>query len=440
MADLYEILEVDSSATSADIKRSYRKLALRYHPDKVSEEERVEAEVKFKEISSAYEILIDDTKREEYDLYGTADGSGGAPDFSGNPFDQYYSSQQYNANDFFNFFEQMNEQGGQSRGNRQARTEDATLEVTVTLEDLFNGKTIKITSTRDIICQHCHGTGAKKKAVPITCRSCGGEGYVQKFRQTHGFTTSFYIDCQACEGNGKTYKSKDKCKRCEGTKVHEETKILEFDVVKGSEDNGAIVLTGEADEYPGKTTGDIILNYTCQPHAVFTRKGNDLYTTFKIPLVDALCGFSKNVVKHLDGRVINVSTPKGKVIKPNDFVKIAGEGMPIKQDKRKWFSSGPSNGDLYVKMEVEFPEDNWYLEKNDILKVKNLFPNSLKSKADISSQAIDNDSLSEANIDVITNFTIVRPGDLPRYETKSKPEPHAHEHANGGAPTECATQ
>lgn len=443
--DLYEILEVDSTATSADIKRSYRKLALKYHPDKVSEEERVEAEIRFKEISSAYEILIDDTKREEYDLYGTTDGTGGVPNFSGNPFDQYYGSQEFSGNDFFNFFDQMNNDGAH---HKLSRTEDGKLEVTVTLEDLFNGKTIKITSTRDIICQHCHGTGAKKKSVPATCRTCGGQGQIQKIRRSMpGVVSTSYVECTDCEGTGKRYKPKDKCKRCEGAKVQEETKILEFEVLKGSANNDSIVLEGEADQYPGKTTGDIILNYTCQEHPVFKRKGNDLYTSFKIPLVDALCGFSKNVVKHLDGKVIHVSTPKGKVIKPNDYIKLAGEGMPIKQDKRNWFNSGPTNGDLYIKMEIEFPEDNWYLEKNDILKVKNLFPNTLKSKDDIANQAIDNDSLIEPNIDVITNFKILKEGELPEYETESKPEPethhnghHHHTFENGGAQAECATQ
>lgn len=428
MSDLYEILQVDSTASKADIKKAYRKLALRYHPDKVSEEDREEAEIKFKEISRAYEVLIDEQKREAYDTYGTTDGPGGVPNFSSQPFDGYHDGHEYAGDDFFNFFNGMNNNGAR----RANRTEDAELEVKVTLEDLFNGKTVKITSTRNIICPHCVGTGARKKAVTKKCAACDGEGTVRKIRRVGpGLISQEYVDCLQCQGSGKLYRSKDKCKKCLGDKTVEETKILEFEIAKGSANNGSIVLKHESDEYPGKETGDVILNYTCEEHPTFTRVHNDLYCKYKIPLVDALCGFSRNVVKHLDGRVLRVETPKGKVLRPHDFIRIKNEGMPIVQ-KRSWFTSGPSHGDLYIEIEVEFPQDNWYLEKNDIFQIKNLLPNDLQSKHDIKKQHIDEEAVLDANIDV-ADFTIVTRSQLPEYE-----EP---QHTHRAPPqAECTTQ
>lgn len=454
MSSLYEILEIESSATGSDIKRAYRKLALKYHPDKVNEEEREDAEIKFKEVSSAYEILMDEGKREEYDLYGTTDGTGGVPNFGNDPFDGYYDQrQEYGANDFFSFFEGMNGGpgggSGDARKNRMSRTDDAELEVKVTLEDLFNGKTIRITSTRNIICTHCLGTGAKKKAVTKKCGICDGEGTVRKIRRVGpGLVTQDYVDCETCKGSGKIYRTKDKCKTCIGEKVIEETKILEFEISKGSLNKDSIILKNESDEFPGKETGDVVLNYSCVPHDTFTRAGNDLHAKYKIPLVDALCGFSKNVLKHLDGRVINIPIPNGKVLRPNEYIKIKGEGMPIKQEKKSWFSANPTNGDLYIEIEIEFPSDNWYLEKNDILKIKNILPNDLNNKNNNGNPTINEDSLPEANIEIISDFSIVQKKDLPDYSTEQdknaednyRQNPYGNGYPHSQPQAECTTQ
>ncbi|ODV81574.1 DnaJ-domain-containing protein [Suhomyces tanzawaensis NRRL Y-17324] len=451
MTSLYEILEVETTATPSEIKKAYRKLALRYHPDKVTEEDREFAESKFKEISHAYEILIDEGKKEHYDTYGTTDQNGGAPgDFAGNPFDNFYgggAGGEYGADDFYNFFNNMNGGGpSHSRQRPPNKTEDAEIDVEVTLEDLFKGKVIRTTSTRNIICTHCKGSGAKKSAVLKKCGVCEGEGHVRKIRRVGpGLVTQEYVTCSTCEGTGSIYRTKDRCKKCTGTKVIEETKILEFDIVKGSKSGDTIVLPKESDQFPGKETGDVKLTFTCKDHAVFTRKGDDLYAKFKIPLFDALCGFSQVVVKHLDGRGIKISTPPGKVIRPGDYIKIKNEGMPVKDAPKSWFGgSGAKRGDLYIEVDIEFPRDNWYLEKNDILKMKNLLPNELQSKHDIKKQTIDGDSLPEANIDTITEFTIAKADALPDYaEDKPAPEyndDHYHEDAYGSAQPECQQQ
>lgn len=434
---LYELLEVDVSATDTEIRKAYRKLALRYHPDKASEDDRESAEIKFKEISHAYEILSDETKRQEYDTYGTYDGTGGQySEFSGgNPFNNFYNpGAEYGGDDFYNFFSGMNGNGhpGNSYHHQNAhlkpRTEDAKIEVEVSLEDLFKGKTIKTTSTRNIICTLCKGTGAKKSAVAKTCSSCEGQGKIQKIRRLGpGMVTNIMELCKPCEGLGKVYRTKDKCKLCGGKKVIEETKILEFEIKKGSKSGETIVLKGESDQFPGKETGDVCLTFNCKDHLVFTRKGDDLFAKYKIPLADALCGFSKVVVKHLDGRGIKITTPKGKVIKPGDYIKIKQEGMPISPKNKSWFSSNNERGDLYIEMDIEFPKDNWYLEKNDLNKIKNLLPTSLLSKYDLQKQSIDENSLLDANIDEFTDFLIAKADALPNYESE-KPQNFNNEH------------
>lgn len=413
--DLYEILEVDSSSSACDIKRAYRKLALRYHPDKVSEEERHEAEVKFKEISHAYEILSDDTKREHYDMYGTTDGSDyGASAYDSNPFGAAYSHE-YGADDFSNFFSQFggNAPGGAPRG-APARTEDAVLDVDVTLEELYVGKVVKLTSTRNIICTSCHGSGARKKAAAKTCTACKGVGYVTKIRRLGpGLASQVHVDCETCQGTGKVLRPKDRCKTCGGSKVVEDTKILEFEIPPGSRSGELVVLKNESDEYPGKTTGDVVLRFHCKEHAQLERRGDDLYCKVRVSLVEALGGFSRVVMTHLDGRAIHVTTPTGKVLRPGDCIRVRGEGMPVK-NSGGWFSSGPRRGDLHIAVDIEFPPDNWYLEKNDLVALRNLLP------AD-KTAGNSADAVPEPNIEYVTDFT------LERVETDHvKTDDHSH--------------
>ncbi|KAG8202605.1 JJJ1, partial [Candida africana] len=429
--DLYDVLEIDRSATNAEIKKAYRKLALKYHPDKVAEEEREYSETKFKEISFAYEILIDDVKRDEYDRYGTTDGLNRMPDFefAGNPFDQFYGAgagaqfNEYGGDDFYNFFNNMNGGGGARHQTKTNRTEDAHIEVDLTLEDLYKGKVIKTTSTRNIICTQCKGSGVKSSSVVSKqCSTCKGEGQVRKIKRVGpGMVAQTYVDCSTCQGIGKIYRTKDKCKLCHGARVIEETKILEFEIPKGSPDHGLIYKNGESDQFPGKVTGDVILEYKCKPHKVFTRKDDDLYIKVKVPLVDSICGFSKLVAVHLDGRGIKITTPKGKVIRPGDYLKLPGEGMPKSTPKKSWFNSTDSSkGDLYLKVEIEFPRDNWYVEKNDLTKIRNILPTKLTQEE----KEVD---VPEASIELFTDFSIIDSNQLPKYNHDRKYEQQGYE-------------
>ncbi|KAL6016863.1 DnaJ-like protein xdj1 [Candidozyma auris] len=427
--DLYQVLEVDSSASELEIKKAYRKLALKYHPDKVSEEERESAEVRFKEVCHAYEVLSDEKKRADYDLYGDTDpmDRGG---FNGNPFGNGYGGgeyQEYNADDFFEFFRNMNGQSSNGAAKHKSSTEDANINIEVTLEDLFKGKVVKVTSTRNIICKSCGGSGARKNSKMRTCSSCQGEGFTQKIkRMGPGVAFQSKEPCSKCDATGKVFSAKNACKACQGKKVVDETKILEFEIVPGSPNVGSIVLEGESDEYPGKETGDVVLQYTCKDHDVFTRRGDDLFTKYKIPLVDALSGFSKVLCQHLDGRAMHITTPKGKVIKPGHLLKVPGEGMPRANQGMLSKFMGSKRGDLYIEVDIEFPQDNWYLEKNDLTKLKNILPNELQNKNDIKKQEVASSSLPEANIEYVEKIVLATKESLPSYEEKPKQNGHGN--------------
>lgn len=441
MTELYDILEVETTATTAEIRKSYRRLALRYHPDKVTDEsQREQCEIRFKEISHAYEILSDDLKRREYDMYGTTDGNGQAYpeyEFNGNPFEQFYGGGgDYGGDDFYSFFGQT-PNGGSYHQPQNDRTEDAVIDVDVTLEQLFVGKSVKFTRSRNIICPQCQGLGAKKNAVIKECVQCDGKGSQIKMRRVGpGMVAQQIVKCKTCDGEGKVVRPKDKCKRCEGAKVVEETKIMEFEIAAGSKDGEKIIFDNQLDEYPGKKTGDIVVVLHCQQHKTFRRMGDDLYCQYKIPLVDALCGFSRNIVKHLDGRIIKISTPKGKVVRPGEFIKIKGEGMPHK--KKHWLFNLSARGDLYIEIIVEFPPDNWYLERGDVDKMRNLLPQQLASKVDQLRQQSDEGLATDGNIDEYTDFVVSKRDALPTYLDDDHDEAK-HKLAPQGRP-ECATQ
>ncbi|CDK25361.1 unnamed protein product [Kuraishia capsulata CBS 1993] len=371
-ADLYEVLGVDRNATSIEIRKAYRKLALLHHPDKVPEHERDEAELRFKEISSAYEILSDEVKRDEYDLRGDAAfGAGGVPGAGAGGFGFEYDDRDFDEDDFANFFNMFGGGEPQARKPKESEfTPDAELEITITLEDIYKGKISKFTSTREIICTQCSGSGAKAGAKPKRCETCDGEGHIRRIRWIGpGMAANEYITCTKCEGTGVTFKKSQLCKKCKGKTTIPETKILEFVIPKGATSlDGKIILKGESDQCVGKKPGDVVLKYKVEDHEVFRRgeNENELYATIHIALVDSLCGFSSRVVlHHLDGRPIKIDSKPGKVLRPGDLLKIPNDGMPYVGNENKL-------GNLYLEVVIDFPPDHWFLEKSDLDKIKTI--------------------------------------------------------------------
>ncbi|PQE33583.1 putative chaperone dnaJ protein [Rutstroemia sp. NJR-2017a WRK4] len=346
--DLYEI---SSSATKSEIKKAYHKAALQHHPDKVPVDQREEADEKFKAVSQAYEILHDEEKREMYDTHGMAafDGSRGGMGGGGVDLDDILSQ----------MFGMGGGMGGMPPGfgggpgpKRPRRGQNEEQVYKIKLEELYKGKTVKFTSKKNVICTHCKGTGGKEKAKASTCDRCKGNGVTLGLRSVGpGLVTQERVMCDTCSGAGQIYKEKDKCKKCKGKRVTHEKKQLELYIPRGARQGERIVLEGEADQVPDQTPGDIVFTLEEEDHPIFQRAGDDLSADLEITLAEALTGFSKVVLTHLDGRGIHINHPQGKVLQPGQTLRVEGEGMSLKRSDAK--------GDLYLVVKIEFPENGW---------------------------------------------------------------------------------
>jgi len=240
------------------------------------------------------------------------------------------------------------ERGG--RGGPQ-QGEDLVHPLPVSLEDLYNGKSVKLSVTRNIICTKCTGSGSKKPGAVSTCSSCNGRGIKLIVRQIGpGMIQQMQTVCPECQGSGEKIKEEDKCPECKGKKVLKDKKILEVHVDKGMKHNQKVVFSGESDQAPGVEPGDIVIVLQQKEHERFKRQDKDLVMEHSIPLIEALAG-TKFVVQHLDGRTLVITTNPGDILKPGDVRSIDGEGMP--QYKRPF-----EKGNLLVKFDIVFPEPN----------------------------------------------------------------------------------
>jgi DnaJ family protein A protein 2 len=239
--------------------------------------------------------------------------------------------------------------GGGPRRPRRGPDEEQKYEVT--LEEMYKGKTVKFSANKQVICVQCNGSGAKEKVKPDTCPRCRGQGMVEALRQIGPMITKEVVSCDNCQGTGNVIKEKDRCKKCKGKRTTQQTKVLEIYIPPGARHGEQIVLEGEADQIPDQTPGDIVFTLVEEPHDHFTRIGQDLSADLNITLAEALTGFSRTVLTHLDGRGIHITRERGQVLHPNQVLKISGEGMPIKRSDAK--------GDLYLMTKIAFPDHDW---------------------------------------------------------------------------------
>ncbi|CAN6848964.1 unnamed protein product [Brassica oleracea var. botrytis] len=332
----YEILGVPKTASPEDLKKAYKKAAIKNHPDKGGDPE------KFKELAQAYEVLSDPEKREIYDQYGEdalkegMGGGGGGHD----PFDIFSS--------FFGGGGGHPFGGGSSRGRRQRRGEDVVHPLKVSLEDLYLGTTKKLSLSRKALCSKCNGKGSKSGAS-MTCGGCQGSGMKVSIRQIGpGMIQQMQHPCHDCKGTGETINDRDRCPQCKGEKVVSEKKVLEVAVEKGMQHSQKITFRGQADEAPDTVTGDIVFVIQQKEHSTFKRKGDDLFVEHTLSLTEALCGF-QFVLTHLDTRQLLIKSNPGEVVKPDSYRAISDEGMPIHQ--RPFMK-----GKLYIHFTVEFPD------------------------------------------------------------------------------------
>ncbi|XP_062402559.1 dnaJ homolog subfamily A member 4 [Sardina pilchardus] len=340
----YDLLGVSPKASPDEIKKAYRKLALKYHPDKNPNEGE-----RFKLISQAYEVLSDPNKRDLYDQGGEqAIKEGGMAGGSSSPMD------------IFNMFF-----GGGGRTQRERRGKDVVHQLSVTMEEMYNGTTRKLGLQKNVICEKCDGYGGKKGTLQ-KCSNCKGRGVQIQVQQIGpGMIQQTQSMCGDCQGQGDSFSAKDRCKTCNGRKVERKKKILEVHIDKGMKDGQKITFHGEGDQEPGLEPGDVVIVLDQKEHSIYQRQDDNLITKMNIKLVEALCGFKKSIYT-LDNRTLIINSPPGEVVKHNDIKCVQGEGMPVhKQPFEK--------GLLIIKFQVEFPEKNW-LPEHRLPQLESLLP------------------------------------------------------------------
>uniref|UniRef100_A0A4W3K0R6 DnaJ homolog subfamily A member 1-like n=1 Tax=Callorhinchus milii TaxID=7868 RepID=A0A4W3K0R6_CALMI len=301
----YDILGVEPGSSTEEIKKAYRKLALKFHPDKNPEEGE-----RFKGISQAYEVLSDSKKRDLYDRGGEEAIKGGGT-----------SGGFHSPMDIFDMFFGG---GGRmhSRPERRGKRNVAH-QLSMSLEDMYNGATRKLTLQKNVICQKCNGECYSAQGR----NSRGGtEVHIQQIGP--GIIQQIQTMCSECRGEGERINAKDRCKTCSGKKVVREKKILEVHVDRGMKDGQKITFHGEGDQLPGLEPGDVIIILDQKEHASFQRSENNLITQMEINLVEALCGL-KHTIKTLDNRTLVIGSRPGEVIRPGDVKCILNEGMPL---------------------------------------------------------------------------------------------------------------
>lgn len=276
--------------------------------------------------------------------------------------------------------------GGGARGRRSGpqKGEDIVHSIKASLEDLYNGKTVRLAISRNKPCQDCEGRGGKVGAEKA-CSDCQGRGVRIAIRQIGpGMVQQMQTACSNCKGSGKLMEEKDKCKSCKGNKVYKDRKVLEVAIEKGMAHGQKIRFSGEADEIPGTLPGDVIIVVQEKEHDTFKRKGADLAVNIELELSEALCGFSRTIT-HLDGRVLKVESKPGQVIKHDSYKIIRNEGMPH-----------PGNifnkGGLFVHFTIKFPKE---LPLSVVSQLRNILP-----KPDSTNLTGDEEECSLLEVDI----------------------------------------
>ena len=339
-ADYYELLGASKGASEKELKSAFRKMAMKYHPDRNPDD--AGAEAKFKEINEAYEVLKDPQKRAAYDQYGHAafeqggGGGFGGGGFAGGGFSDIFE-------DIFG--EMMGggagRRGGGARSGGRERGADLRYNMEVSLEDAYNGKSAEISVPTAVGCETCSGSGAKPGSSPVTCNTCGGVGRV---RASQGFF-SVERTCPECQGRGEVIS--DPCGDCSGQGRVTKERTLSVDIPAGIEDGVRIRLGGEGEAGArGGPSGDLYIFLSIKSHEFFQRDGADLFCKIPISMATAALG-GQFEVACLDSSKSRVKVPEGT--QTGKQFRLRGKGMPIMRSS--------DMGDLYIQVVTETPQN-----------------------------------------------------------------------------------
>ena len=338
--DFYDVLGVSRSANADELKKAYRSLAKKYHPDQNQGDK--EAEQRFKELNEAYDVLKDEQSRAAYDQFGHAafEGGMGGPrgggqgGFGGASMSDIFD-------DLFGEFMGGGRGRGRGRGNGQMRGHDLRYNMEITLEEAFEGKKAQVRVPGSVACEACHGSGAAPGSSPVTCPTCHGDG---KVRASQGFFT-VERTCPTCHGRGQTI---DKpCTVCHGAGRVEKERTLSVNIPAGVEDGTRIRLAGEGEAgMRGGPSGDLYIFLSVKPHEFFQRDGSDLYCKVPISMTTAALGGAFEVTT-LDGTQTRVKVTEGT--QNGRQFRLKGKGMPVLRQANM--------GDLYIQVAVETPQN-----------------------------------------------------------------------------------
>lgn len=344
--DYYETLGLQKGASKDEVKKAFRKLAAKYHPDKKTGDE-----AKYKEITEAYAVLGDEKKKAEYDTYGHsfqgAGGAGGGAGFGGFSWADFQQAAQqggfgggqgfeFDINDIFEGFGF----GGGGRS-RQQRGRDVSIDINLTFDESIFGVTRKVLITKNNTCDTCEGSGAKPGSGMKKCETCNGQGKIQESRQTIMGAFTAVRECNTCMGRGEV--PKEQCGACAGAGVRRTEEEIKIQVPAGIQNGEVIRMTSRGEAIPNGQPGDLYIKVHVEPHKTIKREGSTLYSKLPIKLTDALLGNTYKV-DTLDG-VVDVKIPEG--ITHGELIRIKGKGVP---------TGNSSRGDFMVRVSVETPK------------------------------------------------------------------------------------
>src|SRR3989338_4134 len=336
--DYYEILGVGKTATKEELKKAFHKLAHKYHPDKAGGNE-----AKFKEMNEAYQVLSDESKRSQYDQYGSASFDGGGP-----PPGSGFSGQGYGGGgfegvdlgDIFNDFFGAGFNGGS--GQRVERGREISVDIEISFEESIFGTKRKVLLGKTSTCDMCHGSGAKPGTKLKKCVTCSGKGRVNELRKSFLGTFSTVTTCNVCKGIGEI--PEEKCKSCSGLGVVKKQEEIEINVPVGINAGEMLRMSGKGEAVSRGIAGDLYIKVHVKPHALYHREGNNLVMDLDVKLSDALLGATYKITA-LDGKQLDVKIPEG--VKFGDTLRLKEKGIAN--------SGRGRTGDILIHVNIKTP-------------------------------------------------------------------------------------